>query len=1676
MEKSPSSLINATNSQNSAAATQSLELSSQNFNISKLHSQNNSGSSASNQAEFNNTNLPKFQLTNFKEQLERIPEPINISLVKINGKIGKSIDKDKFIKFTEYFDSINENRLFNNNKLFKKDENDHVYFVIEINNCKLRIYSGWEKVKGTKLNIKRLNLANILQNCPPLNVRQSAAQNQPENASQIFANSQSSNYTNANNEAGEHNSNNSISNFPVIKLPIESRRRLERNKSPVPLKFSKEVKISNSTEPRVRINSSLLKETSSKENNHYYNGAKVSGNEDIGNQDADNSNEYIHGNISGSENNNMEELNVLSQKHQPKSGYNSSTANEVETNIEAEEEYSNNFNSNTEPSKNKAGIKLPNFNLNSSNNDSEFNNRLKKLSLDKFLSELNQKTGQQTIKFINKKGKASEPISKEKFIEYAENIMQEFKKDSSYNSSNKILKKDKNGEIYFVININDNLTLKIYLNPLAHCNLQQLGIEYNKKNGTITFEGKILLQKYDDTSFYLSTLFKENGEDVYLLFDSDDCNLWKISTHETEYIYLFDPSNNKFKNSTKNAPKKILEIIQEIAGKNNNNSVKVIVNMSNTSKVVPESNNFEINNKQKNAIRLKMANLNKVNKPIKQDIEIRLFLEYMEKFFGNIKNIYKTETETSISYIFVVTDIENTNNIYTFYINKNKKILLFRNEIGEKYDITFDRNELISKTEKYNIVIKQGRQSINIFSNLKMIYDKYKNYVAYRLIKFQKSNISNTEEFYYEFDYRKILDEYVKQCQIDNIQIFIDSIISAAKNLLYSRGFLIYSKDFNNLVIVFLNKSDKEPLLFLELNEDKILYVTKELETSQIKYDTQQNYWKVGNLFFKQTGIFLGEKFLDWNRDRFFYWKELSKNRRLIPSGKNTSKPITQEQMINIFKKYPMQFKLNTNRLVEMNSNNIRKLIQAAQFLSNPSNNSKSSELVKFNPNILELIKTDEQTGLPYFTFINGNQEIIIYCKNGEFSFEKRDISKREYNNAVEIKNNQSVANFNLSKIRYMEQLPPNNSIHPKKRINIQTNIEGEEEEIYINNFNSNENDLNQQQQQQQQKQQQQQQQQINNGSEQIQPSHTNNVGVNNSTSTTILRKNKSSAANSSLSPITYMERLPPNERISLKNSGSKNQNIKENEILEEEENYLNKFNSINNNLSKANHTLPTVSPIATLTAANNNRNSIKTAAKVKEATNAKAESEAIIRILRRKFNKYLLNNSNKFFVYKNDQTKFKILEYNSEDNNIIVQRKMYNYTKSLDGNYLFSSLIPSEMVFIIITNYGDIYIKHDNQENKRMLKLTKNGQNLEWSPVDINIMPFNFVYNIFNQKNNNQPKTAAMRPVVNSIITGAVKKFTEEQKKLTHISSQNQIGKNTKAAEAKVAANAKVAAEAKAAAEAAAEAKRKSFALTSAAAFDSTAKVAELKAAAEVKAAANAKAAAEAKEAKAKKCFENENEFIVGENNEIKIFKIGEKYYLGTTKFTFPHFNQYELNKDGSYLKTTINNNEVIYDLNKCKEKGYNPFKQFYANNKNTVKKKEEIKKEQEKVDLETAKETFALAAKEAAAKQKSKKEKEIINNFEQKIQKINNLTNKTQLNALEKNINNNWKIINEEIPIRNSSLWTKWIEAKSKIDSKRTNLGKLPSEENNKLVVTTSEKTPFEKIGNILKKINPF
>jgi hypothetical protein len=129
---------------------------------------------------------------------------------------------------------------------------------------------------------------------------------------------------------------------------------------------------------------------------------------------------------------------------------------------------------------------------------------------------------------------------------------------------------------------------------------------------------------------------------------------------------------------------------------------------------------------------------------------------------------------------------------------------------------------------------------------------------------------------------------------------------------------------------------------------------------------------------------------------------------------------------------------------------------------------------------------------------------------------------------------------------------------------------------------------------------------------------------------------------------------------------------------------------------------------------------------------------KTIIEILAKKFNNYLVNKFPKFFVLKSekqDKNKFNMLEYDSEENYIIVGGKQYNYTKSLDGNYLFSSLTPSEKEFIIIMKYGEIYIKRGIQEDMRRLRIK--GKNIEWESVNIKIRPFINDYKLFNSENN---------------------------------------------------------------------------------------------------------------------------------------------------------------------------------------------------------------------------------------------------------------------------------------------------------------------------------------------------
>jgi hypothetical protein len=87
-------------------------------------------------------------------------------------------------------------------------------------------------------------------------------------------------------------------------------------------------------------------------------------------------------------------------------------------------------------------------------------------------------------------------------------------------------------------------------------------------------------------------------------------------------------------------------------------------------------------------------------------------------------------------------------------------------------------------------------------------------------------------------------------------------------------------------------------------------------------------------------------------------------------------------------------------------------------------------------------------------------------------------------------------------------------------------------------------------------------------------------------------------------------------------------------------------------------------------------------------------------------------------------------------------------------------------------------------------------------------------------------------------------------------------------------------------------------------------------------------------------KCFirnkNNIDEIIVDPNLSINF--INGQYWLYTTNFGGQLYSV-QLTKNGSILSTTINDKKVDYDLFRCKEEGYNPFKKIYKFDKKTVK-----------------------------------------------------------------------------------------------------------------------------------------
>ena len=536
----------------------------------------------------------------------------------------------------------------------------------------------------------------------------------------------------------------------------------------------------------------------------------------------------------------------------------------------------------------------------------------------------------------------------------------------------------------------------------------------------------------------------------------------------------------------------------------------------------------------------------------------------------------------------------------------------------------------------------------------------------------------------------------------------------------------------------------------------------------------------------------------------------------------------------------------------------------------------------------------------------------------------------------------------------------------------------------------------------------------------------------------------------SKLPHTTYLKKLPNNRKKKKSINVNSNDNEIPEEIEGEEEHYANNFHENNSNnikqknsVSKEKNRPPVIAsniqtiqkPIIKGNVFNNAisidneevigsslinntssvalpQQSLKNAVSYDAAANAAAKT--IIKILKKKFSEYLVEQSDNFFVLKykklnpsNNSIKNIMLEYNSKDNYIIVQGKQYNYTKTLDGNYLFSSVIPSERVFIIIMNYGEIYIKRDNQENKDMRKLINNGKNIEWKLVDFNIEPYRFVYNFFNQENTTTyeaevkaaqaqlplnskqmislqakitppPNTSvknAVKPVVSSIIKGAVNKIAkqQEQEKLElQKQSNNKRRKNALNASKSMMSGIMTAVGKKLSAQPESKIQTTNTSQTQIIQGEEAKVAANAKAVAEAKVAANAKAAANAK---------------VAANAEI-------------------------------------------------------------------------------------------------AAKLKKETENAIIKKFESSINKINTIDKKNDLNAISNQINRNWDLVNN-IPKHNPALFSKYLNAKSKIENKKRGPGpKIQAEiiNNNNPVNSKEIKVPKQenksligKIGNFVGKLNP-
>ncbi len=420
-----------------------------------------------------------------------------------------------------------------------------------------------------------------------------------------------------------------------------------------------------------------------------------------------------------------------------------------------------------------------------------------------------------------------------------------------------------------------------------------MGLQYIKADNQIIYRQnpKIILNKIDNTPFYKSQNFKTkkniNTENEYLLFDSNDCNLWKISTND---IKIFNSSRQIFKNSNRDVPENISKIIQILKKKNKETSRKTVT-FNNTDHIYSINNSSIITSEISIIFQQYMNNLQSSNDKNNYIFNIKdTISSSFETFYFAIKKSKRSENRMKIilnipsvihNYLEYKCQLEvnNSQKKYRFkFANPNKGIQVMNNQQIEKKGVEY----FIGKEEK---IYFERRERIQVLDSFYSIIT----YVEKEVQKPSKNKDINELPFQQNYIFENYYQESINlffQRQNVKYQSFIQPILSL-NHTLYTQGFIFAEENVENnpdkAVFIFYRKNTEkiDVLLQIIINKSTLKII---VNTEELNYNQSKNCWISNSYRFAEQGIFKinqGKIFkLSWIEDSsiFFDWRELQKN------------------------------------------------------------------------------------------------------------------------------------------------------------------------------------------------------------------------------------------------------------------------------------------------------------------------------------------------------------------------------------------------------------------------------------------------------------------------------------------------------------------------------------------------------------------------------------------------------------------------------------------------------------------------------------------------------------------------------------------------------------------------------------------------------------------------------